>query len=213
MGVGRPESGRAAGDPRSRHGVLALSRRPERQGPTSGLPRFKAKGRCRASFRVSRDQIGPLRDAQGERTGTEIRRRFPVEPRRVQIPRIGWVHLKEDPTPRIGDSRITSVTLSREADRWYAVSSPSRQSVRRGWEDLTGRSNACGLPSGGRKAQLDGDARDHEPIGTGRIMRVVCGRPGDQSLRPTEPATVRHRRARVRRGPASPWGRRCTGRR
>lgn len=71
----------------------------------SRYPNFKAKGRCRESFRPDN---GP---------GT-----FLVEGRRLRLPRIGWVKMREG--LRFGpdlNPEVKSVTISREAGRWFAA--------------------------------------------------------------------------------------------
>lgn len=68
-------------------------------------PDFKAKDRCRESFRPDN---GP---------GT-----FRVEGRRLKLPRIGWVRMRE--SLRFGpesEPTLKSVTISREAGRWFAA--------------------------------------------------------------------------------------------
>jgi len=72
-----------------------------------GLPRFKSRKRWIGSFRIS--------------AGTS------VEPRRIRLPRIGWIRLKEDdylPT----NSRLLSVTVSERCQRWF-VSVSVRENV------------------------------------------------------------------------------------
>ena len=80
------------------------SRAHRRPGPKIGFPRFKQKGRCRDSFRL---------------TGA-----VHLRGRAVTLPRIGTVRLSEDATgwgERIaeGSVRVTAATVSREADRWF----------------------------------------------------------------------------------------------
>lgn len=68
-------------------------------------PTFKARDRCRESFRPDN---GP---------GT-----FRVEGKRVKLPRIGWVRMRE--ALRFGPDLnpvLKSVTISREAGRWHAA--------------------------------------------------------------------------------------------
>ena len=68
-------------------------------------PRFKSRDRARESFRPDN---GP---------GT-----FRVEGRRLKLPRIGWVRMREE--LRYGpelNPRLLSVTVSREAGRWFAA--------------------------------------------------------------------------------------------
>ena len=66
-----------------------------KQNQKIGFPSFKRKGE-RDSFRL---------------TGT-----IKVQGKRVQLPRLGTVNLKETPEVK---GKILSATLSREADRWY----------------------------------------------------------------------------------------------
>ena len=71
----------------------------------SRYPNFKAKDLCRESFRPDN---GP---------GT-----FRVEGRRLKLPRIGWVSMRE--ALRFGSEMnptLKSVTISREAGRWFAA--------------------------------------------------------------------------------------------
>jgi putative transposase len=63
-----------------------------------GLPRFKAKGKCRDSFRL-RGKITVKRD-------------------RVKIPVLGWLRVKGS-TARFRTDKICYATVSREADGWY----------------------------------------------------------------------------------------------
>ena len=80
------------------------SRAGRRQGPRVRFPRFKKKGRSRDSFRL---------------TGS-----IHLHCRSVTLPRIGTVHLLEDAARWVerieeGSVRVTSATVSREADRWF----------------------------------------------------------------------------------------------
>ena len=78
------------------------SRAGTRPGAKVHFPRFKKKGRSRDSFRL---------------TGA-----IHLHRRAVTLPRVGTVHLSEDATRWVarieeGSVRVTSATLSREADR------------------------------------------------------------------------------------------------
>jgi putative transposase len=69
-----------------------------RRGEKPGFPKFKSKKRGIGSFRLT----GAIR----------------VEERRIRLPRIGWLRLKEHgyiPT----DAHILSATVSERAGRWY----------------------------------------------------------------------------------------------
>ncbi len=67
-----------------------------------GLPKFKKKGKSKDSFRL-----------------TGVIRIFPGV-RRVQLPRLGKLRLKEKPNLPTS-ARILSATVSRTADRWYVA--------------------------------------------------------------------------------------------
>jgi len=79
------------------------SRNPGKRRPAN-RPHFKRKG---------------VRDAFRADNGTEKRRfhALKAQGKRIKIPRIGWVKMRE--AVRF-DGRILSVTISRRADRWYA---------------------------------------------------------------------------------------------
>ncbi len=82
------------------------SRTGKRPGPKIRFPRFKKKGRSRDSFRL---------------TGA-----IHLHPRAVTLPRIGTVRLLEDAARWVerieaGSVRVTSATVSREADRWFVA--------------------------------------------------------------------------------------------
>jgi putative transposase len=80
------------------------SRKGERKGRRLGFPRFKKRGRCRDSFRLT----GTMRCA-----GTT-----------VTLPRLGTIRTHE-PTRKLarrlanGTARVTSATVSRTAQRWF----------------------------------------------------------------------------------------------
>jgi putative transposase len=67
-----------------------------------GMPKFKKKGKCKDSFRL-----------------TGAIHLFPKEGR-VQLPRLGKLRLKEQPNLSFS-SRILNATVSRIADRWYVA--------------------------------------------------------------------------------------------
>jgi putative transposase len=67
-----------------------------------GLPRFKKKGKCKDSFRLT----GVIHLFTGVK--------------QVQLPRLGKLRLKEQPKLPIS-ARILSATVSRTADRWYVA--------------------------------------------------------------------------------------------
>ena len=77
-------------------------RKSKRNTRKVGYPKFKKKGRCKDSFRL---------------TGTI--RLFP-ELKQVQLPRLGKLRLKETPS-LAASAHILSATVSRLADRWYVA--------------------------------------------------------------------------------------------
>jgi len=94
----------------------------------SSYPAFKAKDRCWESFRPDN---GP---------GT-----FRIEGRRIKLPRIGWVRLRE--ALRFGKELnpvLKSVTISREAGRWFAAVAVEIDHVIAPREDLP----VCGVDLG-----------------------------------------------------------------
>jgi putative transposase len=66
-------------------------------GKPSHAPVFKKKGVSRDSFYIANDKLT-------------------IEDRRVRLPKIGWIKLKE--SPRHG-GKIMGASVSREADRWF----------------------------------------------------------------------------------------------
>ncbi len=77
-----------------------------------GLPRFKKKGKCKDSFRL-----------------TGVARLFP-EVKQVQLPRLGKLRLKERPN-LLSSARILSVTVSRTADHWYVALTVKEEQIDR----------------------------------------------------------------------------------
>ncbi|MHA2231677.1 MAG: RNA-guided endonuclease InsQ/TnpB family protein [Candidatus Hodarchaeales archaeon] len=81
------------------------NRKDRKAGKTTryvGFPKFKKKGKCKGSFRL-----------------TGIIRLFPAT-KQVQLPRLGKLRLKE--RPQLPPSaRILSATVSRTAARWYVA--------------------------------------------------------------------------------------------
>ena len=83
---------------------FAKSRKGERKGRRLGFPRFKKRGRCRDSFRLT----GALRCGRGT----------------VTLPRLGVIRTHEC-TRKLarrledGSARILSATVSRTAQRWF----------------------------------------------------------------------------------------------
>ena len=83
---------------------FVTSRRAKRRGKRFGFPRFKCKGRSRDRFRLSGF--------------------FHVDKRWVQLPTLGRIRVHEDASKFMrhlesGRARITTATISRQADRWY----------------------------------------------------------------------------------------------
>lgn len=73
-----------------------------REGRKGGPPKFHKKGSCADSFTI------------------QIERKWAGD-RCVRVPGAGWVRTFEDPNARIPkDATVCMVTVSREADRWFA---------------------------------------------------------------------------------------------
>ena len=68
----------------------------------AGKPKFKKKGKSHDSFYIGGDQIK-------------------VEGRKLWVPNLGWVKLKEELRFIQFKGKINSVVISRTADRWYAA--------------------------------------------------------------------------------------------
>jgi putative transposase len=67
-------------------------------GQTPGYPRFKSRKRGLGAF--------TMRDVR-------------IEPRRIKLPRIGWVRLKEDGYLPVVGVKVLSANVSERAHRWY----------------------------------------------------------------------------------------------
>ena len=92
------------------------------QGPRIGRPRFRIKGRSKDAFRVPGDATKYKRDKETKEILSTHLKHFPITPKTIGLPRIGKIRTKQDATERLlpGDW-ISSVTVSRAADRWYAA--------------------------------------------------------------------------------------------
>jgi IS605 OrfB family transposase len=92
------------------------------QGPRIGRPRFRAKGRSKDAFRVPGDTATYKREAETRDILSTRINHFPITPKTIGLPRIGKIQTKQDATERLrpGDW-ISSVTVSRDTDRWYAA--------------------------------------------------------------------------------------------
>ncbi|MFI5296685.1 MAG: RNA-guided endonuclease InsQ/TnpB family protein [Polyangiales bacterium] len=124
------------------------------RGRRVGLPRFKKRGRSRDSFR--------LRDRQVTL----------IDRRHVEMTKIGTVRLKE-PFALATDSRLVSVTVYREADRWFAsflISEPDEAPT-----PVDGP--VCGVDLGITTfATLSSEAGHHEKIASPNPLRGALRR-------------------------------------
>lgn len=103
-------------------------------GETPGFPRFKSWRDAKQSFR--------------------LRKSIVVEPRRVRLPVLGWVHLKERfYVPSLDMAAINSATVSLYAGKWFVSLQAEAE-------------NATDLENGGRHAELD--------FSLPYVMRVTC---------------------------------------
>lgn len=132
------------------------SRTGKRKGKRVGFPRYRKRG-VRDRFRYS--------------TGTFL----PVDRRHVRLPRLGRIRSKEPTTKLLtslgkGSARMTSATVSREADRWFVsfaveVESPDPMSV---------KGEVVGVDRGLKTFAMlsDGTRFDH-PRALGRDLRKL----------------------------------------
>ncbi|MGH3209532.1 MAG: RNA-guided endonuclease TnpB family protein, partial [Trebonia sp.] len=146
------------------------SKRGERKGRRLGFPRFKKRGRCRDSFRLT----GTLRCGRGT----------------VTLPRLGTLKTHE-PTRELasrleaGTVRILSATLSRTAQRWFVSFTVETE------RDVPARHRRPGTAAGidlGVKVLLTG-ADD-----AGRVISVPGPRPLAAGLRKLRRASRAHAR-------------------
>ena len=146
------------------------SKRGERKGRRLGFPRFKKRGRCRDSFRLT----GALRCGRDT----------------VTLPRLGTLKTHESTrklAPRLedGTARILSATVSRTAQRWFVSFA-----VEAG-QDVPARHPRPGTAIGidlGVKALITGV--DH----AGTVIRVPGPRPLTAGLRRLRRASRAHSR-------------------
>jgi IS605 OrfB family transposase len=82
-------------------------------GRKVGFPSFKTRGRCVERFRIPGDTIRYGKD------DTPVITKLYIGADGIKIPRIGLVAIKNDPSARLLNTRVTSVTVSNHADRWY----------------------------------------------------------------------------------------------
>jgi len=75
-------------------------RRVKKGGEAPGFPRFKAKGRSSTSFTFH---------------GTDVR----IEEKRIRLPVLGWVRLKEKGYLPVNALKYMECTVSERAGRWY----------------------------------------------------------------------------------------------
>lgn len=83
-----------------------------------GYPRFKKKGRCRDSFRLT--GTIRVRDRSCRKTGKNHTCTNACKINSstgIQLPRLGLIRLKE--VPDLTDCHVQSATVSRTADRWF----------------------------------------------------------------------------------------------
>ncbi|EQD73227.1 transposase, IS605 OrfB family, partial [mine drainage metagenome] len=128
------------------------SRAGKRPGPRVHFPRFKKKGRSRDSFRLT----GAIR----------------LHGRALTLPRIGTVRLCEDGARWVeriaqGSVRVTSATVSREAERWFvALAVEAERAI-------------PAHPAVGDTIGVDlGGARPGHPVGRNGHLRAEVAAPG-----------------------------------
>ena len=80
------------------------SRKGKRKGRRVGWPKYKSKRTSIPRFSYTTGSFGLVKN----------------DPKALRLPRIGRVHCMEDVTRRVGDGRVTRMTVSRHAGAWYA---------------------------------------------------------------------------------------------
>ena len=80
------------------------SRRGERRGHRVGFPKFKAKSKVTPRFAYTTGIFGLIQD----------------DHKALKLPRIGRIHCMENVAARVGDARISRMTISQHAGRWFA---------------------------------------------------------------------------------------------
>ena len=80
------------------------SRREALKGHKVGFPKFKAKGKTVPRFAYATGSFGLIQD----------------DPKALKFPRIGRIHCMENVAARVGDARVTRMTISQRAGRWFA---------------------------------------------------------------------------------------------
>ena len=160
------------------------SKKGERQGRRLGFPRFKKRGRCRDSFRLT----GTLRCGRGT----------------VTLPRLGVIRTHES-TRKLarrledGTARILSATVSRTAQRWFVSFTVE---VDRAVPNRHARpGTAIGIDLGVKSLLTGADD-------TGRVITV----PGPRPLRAGLRRLRRASRAHARTKPGSAGRRRAAAR-
>ena len=124
-----------------------------KKGSKTGFPKFKKKGKSRDSFRL----YGSMH----------------VYERHVQLPRIGAVRLKE--LPKV-EGKIKSMTVSREADRWYVSIATEREVD----DPMPSTKPPCGIDLGlNTFATIASD----RPDGSLKIRKVKSPKPLKTKLR------------------------------
>ena len=87
------------------------SRKGARNGCRVGFPKFKSKGKTSPRFAYASGCFG-LIDG---------------DPKALKFPRIGRIHCMENVAARVGDARVTRMTISQRAGRWFASLTVERE--------------------------------------------------------------------------------------
>ena len=146
------------------------SKKGGRKGRRPGFPRFKKKGKCRDSFRLT----GVIRCGRGC----------------VTLPRLGAIRTHE-PVSKLarktedGSARILSVTVSRTAQRWFVSFTVEVEREEPGRHVRPG--SAVGVDLGVKTLLTGGDDR-------GRLITVAGPKPLRASLRKLRRASRAHSR-------------------
>lgn len=96
-----------------------------RKGPKVGFPRFRSRRKATPRFAYTTGSFGPVDG----------------DPHALRLPRIGRVHCFENVSKRVGGRKVTRMTISLKAGRWYAslsVEEPEPKTARSHHTDVIG---------------------------------------------------------------------------
>lgn len=159
-------------------GNFSDSRRGRRAGRRMGFPRFKSKDKVSPRFAYTTGSFG-LIDA---------------DQRALRLPRVGRVHCMEDVARRVSGGKVSRMTVSRRAGRWYASLTVERPDPP---ERRPKKGAAVGIDLGIKElATLSDGTVCHNPRTLDRNLRRLARE--QRSLSRKRKGSARHARQRRR---------------